>query len=144
MGQAKPNDIVFDDLAEPKLTFLQKLALKGAKKGVVEFTQEAVLSAAREVTGLSDFGNESFREALQVLLDDYANDEGLSGKAAFRIRPTKVWHHAFGQFIGRRLPVSISSALGRAGAFSCAGSRKGERETQIRRKNSDTFSEKRG
>jgi len=79
MGQAKPNDIVFDDLAEPKLTFLQKLALKGAKKGVVEFTQEAVLSAAREVTGLSDFGNESFREALQVLLDDYANDEGLSG-----------------------------------------------------------------
>ena len=79
MGASKPNDIVFDDLADPKLTFLQKLAIGGAKKGVTEFTQEAVLSAARKATGLSDFGDESFREALQVLLDDYANDEGLSG-----------------------------------------------------------------
>jgi len=79
MVKAKPNDIVFDDLADPKLTFLQKLALGGAKTGVTEFTQEAVLSAARAATGLSDFGDESFREALQVLLDDYANDEGLSG-----------------------------------------------------------------
>ena len=79
MGASKPNDIVFDDLADPNLTFLQKLAIGGAKKGVTEFTQEAVLSAARKATGLSDFGDESFREALQVLLDDYANDEGLSG-----------------------------------------------------------------
>ena len=79
MGKAKPNDIVFDDLADPKLTFLQKLALGGAKKGVTEFTQEAVLNAARKATGLTDFGEENFREALQVLLDDYANDVGLSG-----------------------------------------------------------------
>jgi len=79
MWQAKPNDIVFDDLADPNLTFLQKLALSGAKKGVTEFTQEAVLNAAREATGLSDFGDENFREALQVLLNEYANDEGLSG-----------------------------------------------------------------
>lgn len=74
-----PKDIVFDDLADPKLTLLQKLALSGAKKGVTEFTQEAVLGAAREATGLSDFGDENFREALQVLLDEYANDTGLSG-----------------------------------------------------------------
>ncbi|WP_026942013.1 sulfotransferase family protein [Hellea balneolensis] len=79
MGSAKPNDIVFNDLADPKLTLMQKLALSGAKKGVTEFTQEAVLKAALETTGLSDFGNDSFREPLQVLLDDYANDEGLSG-----------------------------------------------------------------
>lgn len=75
----KPKDIVFDDLGDPKLTFLQKLALGGAKKGTTTFTQEAVLDAARKATGLSDFGDENFREALQVLLDDYANDAGLSG-----------------------------------------------------------------
>ena len=40
---------------------------------------EAVLSAAKEATGLSDFGPRSFHEALQVLLDDYASDTGLSG-----------------------------------------------------------------
>jgi len=79
MGASKPNDIVFDDLANPKLTFLQKLALGGTKKGVTDFTQEAVLEAAQQATGLSDFGDEHFREALQVLLDEYANDEGLSG-----------------------------------------------------------------
>ena len=79
MGTAAPRDIIFDDLANPKLTLLQKLALGGAKKGVTEFTQEAVLSAARQATGLSDFGKEDFREALQVLLDEYAGDEGLSG-----------------------------------------------------------------
>jgi len=75
----KPKDIVFDDLGDPKLTFLQKLALKGAKKGVTTFTQEAVLEAARQATGLSDFGDEDFREPLQVLLNEYANDAGLSG-----------------------------------------------------------------
>ena len=79
MGKAAPKDIIFDDLGSPKLTFLQKLALGGAKKGVMDFTQEAVLSAARPATGLSDFGKEDFREALQVLLDEYANDDGLSG-----------------------------------------------------------------
>ena len=79
METAAPRDIIFDDLANPKLTLLQKLALGGAKKGVTEFTQEAVLSAARQATGLSDFGKEDFREALQVLLDEYAGDEGLSG-----------------------------------------------------------------
>jgi len=41
MGASKPNDIVFHDLADPNLTFLQKLAIGGAKKGVTEFTQEA-------------------------------------------------------------------------------------------------------
>ena len=79
MGKAKSDEIVFDDLANPKLTFLQKLALGVAKKGVTDFTQQAVLSAARAATGLTDFGNRNFSEALQVLLDDYANDEGLSG-----------------------------------------------------------------
>jgi len=74
-----PEDIVFDDLSEPKLTRLQKIAINSAKKGTTEFTQDAVLSAASKVTGLSDFGPRPFRKALQVLLDCYANDPLLSG-----------------------------------------------------------------
>ena len=75
----KPADIVFDDLAAPRLTRLQKLALNGSKNAKVTFTQEAVLSAAKEATGLTDFGPRPFYEALQVLLNDYASDVGLSG-----------------------------------------------------------------
>jgi len=78
MAHAK-NDIVFNDLADPKLTFLQKLALGGARNVKIDFSQDSVLSAARETTGLNDFGKENFREALQVLLDDYKLDEELSG-----------------------------------------------------------------
>jgi hypothetical protein len=36
-----------------------------------EFSEESVLQAAREATGLSDFGDEGFREGLRVLLDTY-------------------------------------------------------------------------
>jgi len=32
----KPNDIVFDDLGDPKLTFLKKLALGGALRTTVD------------------------------------------------------------------------------------------------------------
>lgn len=75
----RSDDIVFNDLGNPKLTLLQKLALSGAKNAKVSFDQDAVLAAARQATGLSDFGKEDFRKALQVLLDDYRNDTGLSG-----------------------------------------------------------------
>ena len=78
-AKTKPADIVFDDLAAPRLTRLQKQALNGSKNAKVTFTQEEVLSAAKDATGLTDFGPRPFHEALQVLLDDYANDVGLSG-----------------------------------------------------------------
>ena len=42
------------------------------------FTEESVLKAARRMTGLKDWGDESFREPLRVLLDDYQYDERLS------------------------------------------------------------------
>ncbi len=80
MGKRKqPREIVFDDLGDPRLTFLQKLALNGAKNTEINFTQESVLAAARDATGLSGFGEENFHEALQVLLNDYATDDELSG-----------------------------------------------------------------
>lgn len=75
----KPREIVFDDLADPKLTFLQKLALKASQKATVDFDEDSILGAARKATGLSDFGGDDFREPLNVLIRTYANDEGLSG-----------------------------------------------------------------
>ena len=39
----------------------------------MEFDEDSVLEAARQATGLSDFGDEGFREGLRVLLDTYRN-----------------------------------------------------------------------
>lgn len=75
---AKPKDIVFDDLADPKPAWLQRTVKKLGEKTEVSFTQDAVLSAAREATGLSDFGPDDFKDRLQILLDEYTADD-LSG-----------------------------------------------------------------
>ena len=76
---AKPKDIVFDDLAEPRLTFLQKLVARSAKKGAQTFTKDAVFDAAMAATGLDDFGPRPIDEALEVLLDEYRTDPDISG-----------------------------------------------------------------
>ena len=61
-----PNDIRIDDLKAPVLTPMQKMVIDGFAGVEVEFTEDAVLGAARERTGLSDFGPDDFRERLVV------------------------------------------------------------------------------
>jgi hypothetical protein len=46
----------------------------------VIFTEDAALAAAREATGLADFGGDDFREGLRVLLETYDTTAGLSEK----------------------------------------------------------------
>ena len=74
---AKPEDIRIADLASPQLTPVQKMALEAAGGMPVEFTEEAVLGAAREATGLSDFGADDFRERLAIWLQAVAEDAEL-------------------------------------------------------------------
>lgn len=73
----RPPDIRIDDLLEPVLTPLQRAAIEGASRIPVEFSEDAVLGAARERTGLSDFGPDDFRERLRVWLLSLEEDEGL-------------------------------------------------------------------
>ena len=72
------NDIYFDDLAEPEFGRLQGLVLKLGNKAKTEFSMEKVLTKARKATGLSDFGPDTFKEPLQVLLDAYQADPLMS------------------------------------------------------------------
>ena len=74
---AKTEDIRIADLASPQLTPVQKMALEAAGGMPVEFTEEAVLGAAREATGLSDFGADDFRERLAIWLQAVAEDAEL-------------------------------------------------------------------
>jgi len=69
--------IRIDDLASPVLSPLQNAAIEGAARIPVQLTANAVLRAARERTGLEDFGAEDFVERLEVWLDALREDSGL-------------------------------------------------------------------
>ncbi|MGE8318152.1 MAG: sulfotransferase family protein [Comamonas sp.] len=71
----QPETIHIDDLAAPRLTPLQQQAIAAAEP--VTMSEEAVLAAARQATGLSDFGADDFRERLRIWLQSFDEDEGL-------------------------------------------------------------------
>ncbi len=70
-------DVRIDDLSDPQLTPLQKTAIEVAATLPGSFTEDAVLGAARERTGLDDFGPDDFRERLGVWLQALADDVEL-------------------------------------------------------------------
>ncbi len=72
------DDIRIEDLANPQLSDFQKMAVEAVKDVQVEFSEEAVLEAARESTGLSDFGPDDFRDRLAVWLQAVEEDEELA------------------------------------------------------------------
>ena len=69
-----------DDLARPRLPLpLRALNLAGRPfaRGV-RLDEEGLLASARRRTGLSDFGDPSFREPLRVLLAAFEREAGLT------------------------------------------------------------------
>lgn len=70
--------IVFDDLAEPTYSRLQKIALVLGSKRTVTLNIDSVLEDAIGATGLSDFGPDDFKQRMQVLLKDYNSDVDIS------------------------------------------------------------------
>ena len=73
----RPDDIRIRDLANPVRTPLQQRAIAAASRIPVAFTERAVLEAAVEQTGLSDFGSDDFRERLRVWLASAEEDADL-------------------------------------------------------------------
>jgi len=71
------------DLAKPVLSPLQASAIAFSEANPVILTSEAVLTAAHQATGLSDFGDNGFRERLAVWLRAGDNDAdlGAAGRA---------------------------------------------------------------
>ena len=70
--------IIFDDLAQPKYSRLQKIALTLGNKRAVSLDMESVLTAAKANAGLSDFGPDDFKQRMAVLLNDYNTDVDIS------------------------------------------------------------------
>lgn len=70
--------IRIDDLRRPILTNAHRRELETLKDLPVELSEQAVLSAARDRTGLDDFGQDAFRERLQTWLAEIAADPNRS------------------------------------------------------------------
>jgi len=67
-------------------------------EGVLELSEESLIAAARKRTGLTDFGDESFREGLRVLLETYQ-------RAGLRAGGRKVTRGRLIQLLCNRLRV---------------------------------------
>jgi hypothetical protein len=68
------SDIRIEDLAKPVLSEMQLAALEYGKTLTVDLSVDAVLNAAREQTGFSDFGADDFRERLAIQLQSADED----------------------------------------------------------------------
>ncbi|WP_116364484.1 sulfotransferase family protein [Parahaliea mediterranea] len=71
-------DIHITDLAAPQLSAAQQAAVAYGEAVQVDFSEAAVLAAARERTGLADFGPDDFRERLNLLLDEWGSDSDMT------------------------------------------------------------------
>jgi hypothetical protein len=73
-----PDDIRIDDLARPVLNAAQRAAIEAATRTPVSLEEDVVIAAARQRTGLSDFGSDDFRERLRVWLAAADEDADLN------------------------------------------------------------------
>ena len=79
-GLERPKPIRFTDLANPVFPDAAK-PMREALAGygsILELTSEALLATASERTGLDDWGDDSFRERLDVLTGSLREETGLS------------------------------------------------------------------
>ena len=75
-----------EDLANPKLSDLQRAAIDFCEKHPVDLSLDSILDVAIQRTGLNDFGQEDFRVRLQVWLQAVNEDQGLNELGRVSIR----------------------------------------------------------
>jgi len=75
------------DLRDPQLSDSQRQMIAAVEANPVALDENAVLQAARDATGLSDFGPEDFRDRLRRLIDEWNGDtRAYAMKRAFLLR----------------------------------------------------------
>ncbi|MCH2184452.1 sulfotransferase [Myxococcota bacterium] len=75
-----------EDLSNPILTPMQKMAREAMSQVEVDLSEEGILMEARDQTGLENFGNDDFRERLRVWLQSVSEDEGLAPVGRYGVR----------------------------------------------------------
>lgn len=72
------NVISIDDIRAPQLTEIQKNLIAYGDANPITLSESAVLDAACKHTGLNDFGSDDFHERLNLLIDEWNDDQGMS------------------------------------------------------------------
>ena len=75
-----------EDLSDPILTPMQKMARQALSQVEVDLSEEGILAEARDQAGLEDFGDDEFRERLRVWLQAVAEDDGLATVGRYGVR----------------------------------------------------------
>ncbi len=65
------------DLLNPQLSDAQRAGIAYMEANPVEISEEGILAAARDRTGLDDFGSDDFRERLRLLVNEWNADNML-------------------------------------------------------------------
>lgn len=73
-SSSKAQKIRIEDLRNPILSDIQKAALAYGERNPVELTVDAVLAAATQRTGMTDFGSDDFHERLGLWLSEIDED----------------------------------------------------------------------
>ena len=80
------HEIRIDDLAEPVLTPIQQGARDALAGVTIDISSESILTEAVDQTGLSHFGEESFRERLEVQVESVNEDANLGPAGRMGVR----------------------------------------------------------
>ena len=90
----RPASVAIEDLAEPRFPDHVAELLRAVEPMAAElsFTAAAVLDAARAESGLDDFGDDWFREPLDVVLRSYDTEAGLSPFGRVSVHSQMVGH----------------------------------------------------
>lgn len=82
-------EISIDDLCRPVLSDGELKAIAAAEANPADLSQESILRAATEATGLSDFGPDDFRTRLRQLVDEWNGDA-----SAYATKRNMLWGYA--------------------------------------------------
>ena len=80
------SDLRIADLANPVFTEVQKRALEFGETLATSFDPEGLLAEASDALGLTDYGPNDFRERLDLICDEWDNDNGLTGIGRYGLR----------------------------------------------------------
>ena len=97
------------DLARPVLTDSQRAAIAAAERIPVTLSEDAVLAAARQTTGLDDFGAGDFRARLRVWLTA-ADEDATPARRSLAVRERVRYRQPPGSRTCWRHPRSATSA----------------------------------
>ena len=92
MSRSEPPVVVLDDLAEPRFSpeVRELLAAMSSMASACVIEPDALRQAAVDRTGLDDFGDPAYEEALDVLTAAFRDEAGLSGPGVVSVHAQLV------------------------------------------------------